>query len=150
MGNELDTVIQPKKDFVGISLFKGIIWLGMAAPLVLLLLFLRPWEDDFPTRTASEYWGLGSLCFWAASPYLPLLIKARKLLAVQAGNLVRLIGAAIICLGGVGLYLDAFFRCPEPLNILIFLAVPPYQWMGVALLLVLDFFFTRRNSTPSR
>jgi hypothetical protein len=64
---------------------------------------------------------------------------------VGAVNLLRLLGAAIVCLGGVVLYLDAWWRTPKPLMALVCFAVPYYQWAVVAPLMVLDYLFKRRT-----
>jgi hypothetical protein len=90
------------------------------------------------------------LLLWAIAPYLPLLVRTRKSPAVRGTNLLRLIGSAIICVGGVGIYLDALVWHPEPLSALIFLAVPLYQWVAVVLLVVMEYFFTRQSGEGSR
>ena len=127
----------------------AVILFGVFSTLALLTYLSRPWEDNFAPRTASGYWGFLCLLLYAIAPYLPLLVMARKSHAVRAVNLLRLIGSAIICVAGVGFYLDAFFRLPEPLSALVFLAVPPYQWVAVVLLMVMDYFFKRQNREGS-
>jgi hypothetical protein len=126
-------------------LCRAFILLGILATSAFLIYLSRPWEDIFSPGSAPGYWGLLCLLLWAIAPYFPLLVMARSSPAGWAVNLLRLMGAAIICAGGAVIYLDAFLHHPEPLGVLVFLAVPCYQWMAVAPLMVMDYFFKRRN-----
>ena len=150
LNKELERANSQKKTPVGFHVLIAVIGFGGFVTLALLIALSHPWEDNFAPRTASEYWGFLSLLLWAVAPYLPLLVMARKRYAARAGNLLRLIGAVIICGAGAGIYLDAFLRHPAPLSVLVFLAVPFYQWVGVALLMVMHFFFIRHNTKGSR
>ena len=132
------------------TLYIAVILFGVFGTLGLLMYLARPWEDNFAPGTASGYRGLLGFLFWAIAPYLPLLVWARKSHAVRAVNLLRLIGAAIICVGGVGIYLDAGLRHPAPLSALVFLAVPLYQWVAVVLLMVMDYFFKKPRRKENR
>ena len=144
-----ETCNQPNKYLASHKLCQAVIWLGIFVTSALLIHLLRPWEDPLFPGTASEYWGLFGLLLWVMGPYFTLLVMARKHHPVGAVNLLRLIGAVIICLGGVVLYLDAFWRTPKPLMVLVFFAVPHYQWAAVAPLMVLDYFFKRRTRKES-
>jgi hypothetical protein len=127
------------------NLCLAVIWLGILVTSALLLHLLRPWEAPFFPGTASEYGGLFGLLLWVMGPYCTLLVMAKKSHPVGAVNLLRLLGAAIVCLGGVVLYLDAWWRTPKPLMALVCFAVPHYQWAVVAPLMVLDYLFKRRT-----
>jgi hypothetical protein len=131
-------------------LCRALILLGIVVTPTLLIWVSRPWEDIFSPELASEYWGFLYALFWVTTPYLPLLVITRKPHPVRALNLLRLIGAAIICLGGVGIYLDIFFWHPDPLSFLVFIAVPFYQWAAVAPLVALDYFFQWRYRKANR
>jgi hypothetical protein len=122
---------------------------GVFATLALLIYLARPWEDNLSSRAAPGYWELLCLLLWAIAPYLPLLVRGRKSHAVRGANLLRLMGSAIICVGGVGIYLDAFLWHPEPLSALVFLAVPLYQWVAVVFLVVMEYFLKRQNREGS-
>jgi hypothetical protein len=131
-------------------LCRALILFGIVATSALLICLARPWEDIFAPELAPEYWGFLYALFWVTTPYLPLLVIARKPHPVRALNLLRLIGAAIICLGGVGIYLDVYFRHADPLSFLVFIAVPFYQWGAVAPLVALDYFFQWRHREANR
>lgn len=138
-----ETCNQPKKYRVLHNLCIALILLGIFVTSALLIYLVRPWEDPFFPGTASGYWGLLCLLLWVIGPYFLLLITARKSHPVGAVMLLRLIGTTIVCVGGVVLYLDAFWRIPEPLWTLFFFAVPHYQWVVVVPLMVMDYFLKR-------
>jgi hypothetical protein len=126
-------------------LCRALLLFGIFATSAFLIYLSRPWEDIFSPESASGYWGVLCLLLWAIAPYFPLLVMARRSHAGLTVNLLRLIGAAIICAGGAVIYLDAFLHHPEPLGVLVFLAVPVYQWMAVAPLMLMDYCLKRRN-----
>lgn len=144
-----ETINQPKKYRALHILCRALSLSGIFVTSALLIYLFRPWEDPFFPGTASGYWGLLCLLLWVIGPYFLLLIKARKFLPVGPVILLRLIGAVIICVGGLVLYLDAFWRTPEPLWTLVFFAVPHYQWVVVVPLMVMDYFLERRTRGKS-
>jgi hypothetical protein len=144
-----ETCNQPKKYRALHNLCIALILLGILVTSALLIYLVRPWEDPFFPGTASEYWGLFCLLLWVMGPYFLLLITARRSHPVGPVMLLRLIGATIICAGGVVLYLDAWWRTPKPLMALVFFAVPHYQWVVVVPLMVVDYFLRRRTRGES-
>lgn len=113
----------------------GVILLSGGGVFALLLHLSWPWRDSAVTLRAKDYWGLVSLILWALAPYLALLVRARKPLAATWKKVVMLFGSTLIAAGGFGIYLDAVLLHPAPLSLLVFLAIPFYQWAGVGLLL---------------
>ena len=144
-----ETFNQPKKYRALHNLCIALTWLGIFVTSALLIYLLRPWEAPFFPGTASEYGGLFGLLLWVMGPYFTLVVMARKSHPVGAVMLLRLIGVAIICAGGVVLYLDAWWRTPKPLMALVFFAVPHYQWVVVVPLMVADYFLRRRTRGES-
>ena len=63
-----------------------------------------------------------------------LLFLVRKAFASQANKLVVMIGALIISLGGVALYVDAALLHRDAQGALVFIAVPFYQWIIIGIL----------------
>jgi hypothetical protein len=132
------------------TLSVAVILLSGGATLTLLLYLSWPWGEPAVSLRARDYWGLLCLALWALSPYLALLVKARRPQGARWKNVVLLVSSLIIGAGGFGLYLDAVLRHPAPLSALTFLAIPFYQWGAVFLVLfILSRWFPLFNSQRS-
>jgi hypothetical protein len=58
-----------------------------------------------------------------------------------------IIGALIISLGGVVLYVDVVFVRWDPQGALVFIAVPFYQWIILGLMTGLHFLLSKKQSS---
>ena len=117
------------------------------ATLTLMISMARPWGDNNTYQSLSGYAWLLGFAVWAILPYLMIIFLARRALASQANNFVVIIGAMIISIGGVALYIDAALLHHDPQGALVFVAVPLYQWIILGLMAGLLFFFRKRQSS---
>jgi hypothetical protein len=88
--------------------------------LTLMIYMARPWGDNYAYQSLSGYAWLLGFAVWAILPYLMVLFMARKAFASQANNFILVIGALIISLGGVALYVDAALLHQDPQGGLVF------------------------------
>lgn len=115
--------------------------------LTLMVFMARPWGDTDAYQCLSGYAWLLGFAVWATLPYLMIVFLAGKALAFRVNNFIVIIGALIISLGGVALYVDAAWLHPDPQGPLVFVAVPFYQWIIIGLLAVFLFLFRKRQSS---
>ena len=114
--------------------------------LSLMIYMARPRGDNYAYQSLSGYAWLLGFVVWATLPYLMILFLARKASQSQADKLSLMIGALIISIGGVALYLDAALLHRDPQGGLVFLAVPCYQWLILGLLTGLHFVLTKKQA----
>jgi hypothetical protein len=107
----------------------------------------RPWGDNNTYQSLSGYAWLLGFAVWATLPYLMIIFLARKAFSFRANNFIVIIGALIISLGGVALYIDAAWLHRDHQGALVFIAVPLYQWIILGLLAVLLFLFRKRQDS---
>lgn len=107
----------------------------------------RPWGDNYAYQSLSGYAWLLGFAVWATLPYLMVLFLARKVVASRANIFIVIIGALIISLGGVALYVDAALLHRDPQGALVFIAVPFYQWIILVLLTGFHFLFSQKQSS---
>jgi hypothetical protein len=120
---------------------------GALITLTLLIFMARPWGDNYTYQSLLGYAELLGFAVWATLPYLMVLFMARKAFASQANNFILVIGALIISLGGVALYVDAALLHQDPQSGLVFLAVPCYQWIIIMLLVGISFLFRLKQAS---
>ena len=123
---------------------------ALAAALITLTLMIymaRPWGDNYAYQSLSGYAWLLGFAVWVILPYLMLLFLARKAFASQTNNYVVIIGALVISLGGVALYVDAAWLHPDPQGALVFIAVPLYQWIILGLIAGIYFLLSRKQGS---
>jgi predicted permease len=70
---------------------------------------------------------------WVTLPYLLLGMMAKNAGHFQTKEILVLIGALIITVGGMAAYVDAIWLRPDPQSGLAVLAVPLYQLIIVGL-----------------
>jgi hypothetical protein len=124
--------------------------IALSAALVTLTLMIymaRPWGDNYAYQSLSGYAWLLGFAVWATLPYLIILLLARKAFQSQANKLLVIIGALIISLGGVALYIDAAFLHRDPQGGLAFSAVPCYQWIILGLLTGIYFLLSKKQAS---
>ncbi len=125
-------------------------WIALSAALITLTLMIylaRPWGDNYAYQSFSGYAWLLVFAGWVILPYFMVLFLARKAFASQANNLVVIIGALIISLGGVALYVDAALLHPDPQGALVFVAVPFYQWIILGVLIGIHFLLRKKQTS---
>jgi hypothetical protein len=125
-------------------------WIALSAALITLTLMIcmaRPWGDNYAYQSLSGYAWLLGFAVWATLPYLMILFLARKAFASQANNLVVIVGALIVSLGGVALYVDAALLHPDPQGALVFVAVPFYQWIIIGVLVGIHVLFRKKQTS---
>ena len=123
---------------------------ALAAALItlgLMIYMAQPWGDNYAYQSLSGYAGLLGLAVWVSLPYLMILFLVRKAFASQANKLIVMIGALIISLGGVALYVDAALLHRDPQGALVFIAVPFYQWIIIGILAGIHFLLGHRQAS---
>jgi len=115
--------------------------------LAVMLYMARPWGDHYAYQSFSGYVRLLGFAVWAILPYLMILFLTPEASSPRSTKLLATLGALIISLGGVALYLDAALGHPDPQGGLVFVIVPCYQWLILALWGGLHLFF-RKSQTP--
>jgi hypothetical protein len=115
------------------------------ATLTLMIFMARPWGDNYAYQSLSGYAWLLGFAVWATLPYLMIIFLARKAFSFRANNFIVIIGALIISLGGVALYIDAAWLHRDHQGALVFIAVPFYQWIVLGLLAGFLFLFRKRQ-----
>ena len=119
--------------------------IALAAALITLTLMIymaQPWGDNDAYQSLSGYVGLLALAGWANLPYLMIFFLAGKSSKVRAIKVADIIGTLIIS-SGVLLYVDAAFLHPDPQGALVFITVPLYQWLILALWAGFHFLFRK-------
>ncbi len=123
--------------------------IALAAALITLALMIyaaQPWGDNYAYQNLSGYLVLLGFAVWVTLPYLMIIFLARKASLSQANNFFVVIGALLISLGGVFLYVDAVWLHRDAQGGLVFIAVPFYQWITLGLLTGLHFLLRKRQS----
>ena len=115
--------------------------------LTLMILMARPWGDNCAYQSLSGYAWLLAFVVWATLPYLVILFLARKALPSRMHNLMVLIGALAVSLGGVALYVDAAWLQPDPQGALVFIAVSLYQWVILGIVAGILFIFSKKPAS---
>jgi hypothetical protein len=124
--------------------------IALAAALItlgLLIYAAQPWGGNSAYRGLSGYLGLLGFAVWATLPYLMIIFLARKASISRANNFFVIIGALLISLGGLALYVEALLLHPDAQSALAFVAVPFYQWIALGLLTGLYFLLRKRQSS---
>ena len=119
--------------------------LAILATLALMIYMARPWGDNYAYQSLSGYVWLLGFALWAILPYFVVLFLVRRPFQSQA-KLIFVIGALIISLGGVALYVDAALLHPDPQGALAFIAVPFYQFIILGLLTGYHLLFSQKRS----
>jgi hypothetical protein len=123
--------------------------LSLAAALSTLALMVyaaRPWGDNDAYQDWRGYAVLSLLAVWATLPYLGMLLLARRAVDAKAGEILVLVGALIITVGGLAAYVDAIWLHPDPQGGLAFIVVPLYQGIILGLLAVLLWLVKKRQT----
>jgi hypothetical protein len=115
--------------------------------LTLLIHMAQPWGENYAYQNLWGYFLLLGFAVWATLPYLMILFLARKACASGANNLLVLIGALVISLGGVALYIDAVLLHRDPQGGLAFIAVPGYQWIVTGFLITIHFILGKKQAS---
>jgi hypothetical protein len=112
-------------------------FLAMGAALGTLAVMIyaaRPWGDNYAYQGLGGYARLLLLSMWAILPYLVLFFMSKHSVHFETKAVLVLIGALLICVGGMAAYVDATWLRPDPQGGLAFLAVPFYQLIILGLL----------------
>jgi len=120
---------------------------GAVSTLALMVGAARPWGDNYAYQGLWGYASLLLLAIWVALPYLLLCIIAKSAVPFQTKEIIVLIGALIIFVGGMAVFVDAIWLHPDPQSGLAFLAVPLYQMIVVGLLKGLEW-VVGKNPVP--
>lgn len=126
-------------------------WLAILAALGTLALMVsaaRPWGDNDVLQSLWGVSGLLLLAVWATLPYLGMLLLARRAVAVKAGEILVLVGALIISVGGLAAYVDAVWLHPDPQGGLAFIAIPLYQGIMLGVLAGLLLLVKKKRQDP--
>jgi hypothetical protein len=115
--------------------------------LTLMIFMARPWVDNSAYQTTSGYAWLLCIAVWATPPYLMLLFMTQKAFRSKVNKLINIAGTLVVTFGGVGLYIDAAFLHPDPQGGLVFIAVPLYQWIILAVLAGIHVLFRKSQSS---
>jgi hypothetical protein len=115
--------------------------------LSLLISAAQPWGVNSAYQSLSGYIGLLGFAVWVILPYLITIFWARKAFASRANNFVVFIGALIISLGGVALYVDAALLHQDPQGALVFIAVPLYKWIVLGVLTGFHFLLRKKQTS---
>ena len=106
----------------------------------------RPWGDN---DAYQDWWGYAGLLFlavWATLPYVGLFILAKRPVPARAREILLLVGALIVTVGGLAAYVDAIWLHPDPQGGLASVTVPLYQLIIVGLLAVLQFLLKKSDA----
>lgn len=124
-------------------------FLSLAAALSTLAVMVyaaRSWGD----KCASQGWEVDALLLclavWSILPYVGFVILAKRAVQVRGREILVLVGALIITVGGLAAYVDAIWVHPDPQGGLAFFAVPLYQMIIVGLLAVLVWLVKKRET----
>ena len=120
---------------------------GAMGTLALMVYAARPWGNTDAYQDFGGYARLFLLAVWAGLPYLGLVILVKRAAPVKAREIIVLIGALIITIGGLAAYVDAIWLHPDPQGGLAFVAVPLYQWLMVGLLAVLQLLMKKSGNS---
>jgi hypothetical protein len=115
--------------------------------LTLMIYLARPWGDNYAYQSLSGYAWLLGFAVWAILPYLMILFLVRRAFQSQENKLIVMMGALIIAIGGVALYVDAALLHRDPQGALVFIAVPFYQWIILGLLAGFHFLLSQKQSS---
>ena len=115
--------------------------------LTLMIYMARPWGDNYAYQSLSGYALLLGFAVWATLPYLVLFIMAKSAVRFKTKEILVLIGALIISVGGMAAYVDAIWLRPDPQGGLAFVAVPLYQWVILGLLAGIHFLLSKKQSS---
>jgi hypothetical protein len=124
--------------------------IAMAASLITMALLIyaaQPWGNNSTYQDLSGYIGLLGFAVWVTLPYLMTIFWARKASVFQANNFVVIIGALLISIGGVALYVEALVLHRDAQSALAFIAVPFYQWITLGFLTGLHFLLRKKQSS---
>ena len=92
-------------------------WLAILAALSTLALMVSaawPWGGNYAYQGWWGYAGLLFLAVWATLPYLGLFILAKRAVHARAREILVLVGALIVTVGGLAAYADAVWLHPDP------------------------------------
>jgi hypothetical protein len=114
--------------------------------LTLVTYMARPWGDNYAYQSLWGYAWLLGIAVWATLPYLMLLCMAPKASPSKVKKVINLVGTLVVTCGGAALYIDAAFLHRDPQGGLVFIAVPLYQWIALALLAGMHVLFRKSQS----
>jgi hypothetical protein len=115
--------------------------------LALLIYAAQPWGDNYAYQNLSGYLGLLGFAVWVTLPYLMTIFLAKRALASQANKYLMVMGAVLISIGGVALYIEAVLLHRDAQGALAFVAVPFYQWIVLGFLAGLYFLLRKKQSS---
>ena len=102
--------------------------LSLAITLISGIYMAQPWGDNYAYQKPGGYLSLFLFLAWACSPYLLLMLVSRNTSASMALTSTRLLGALIICIGGIFILTDIAFFNTDAQGGLVFIFLPIYQW----------------------
>jgi hypothetical protein len=120
--------------------------LAALSSLALMVYAARPWGDDYAYQGWRGYAGLLLMMAWATLPYLGIVLLARQAVHGKAGEILVLVGALIVTVGGLAAYVEAIWLHPDPQGGLAFIVVPFYQAIILGLLAVLLWLVKKRQT----
>ena len=82
--------------------------------LILMVYMAQPWGDNYAYQCLSGYAWLLGFAVWAILPYVMVIFLVKRAFQSQAHKLIVMVGALIISVGGVALYVDAAFLHRDP------------------------------------
>jgi hypothetical protein len=115
--------------------------------LTLMIYMARPWGDNDAYQNLSGYGLLLAIAVWATLTYLVLFIVAKRAVLFKTKEILVLIGALMISVGGIAAYVDAIWLHPDAQGGLAFIVVPFYQWIILGLLAVLQL-LVKKSAVP--
>jgi hypothetical protein len=107
----------------------------------------QPWGDNYAYQSLSGYAWLLGFAVWAILPYVMVIFLVKRAFQSQAHKLIVMVGALIISVGGVALYVDAAFLHRDPQGALVVMAVPFYQWIILGFLAGIHVLLSKKQSS---
>jgi hypothetical protein len=87
---------------------------------------------------------------WAISPYLGMLGISRNQNKNLGQKILYGVGFTLIVAFGVIGLIDGFFIHSDAQNALLFVFLPLYQWLGIAIVAVISYSFNAKNGAVNK
>jgi hypothetical protein len=99
--------------------------------IILEVVAAQPWGNNYAYQDISGYLTLLLFMTWSVTPYLYLFHSSRLNSKIRIKNMLRTVIAFIICVIGIGIFLDVTFIHRDAQGGLVFLILPIFQWLVI-------------------
>lgn len=117
---------------------------GALATVGMMIYAAQPWGDNYAYQSFAGYLSLLLFMGWAISPYFALMVTTVWLVEPGAGRWMVLAGALLITVFGAWLTIEAIIIRPDAQGGLVFIFLPLYQWLVVAVIVLVGLWLKRR------